>query len=116
MKRSGVTKGNGTWFCNEGGCTLDEPPHAEVSNARGKVNIIVLGNVAANMLELTCPSGYRERADIVDHTAVFYEVPVDLCQLHFKGGSPAKFNGIQPGKTYKCSVAGTQAVCNPYDG
>ena len=30
VKRSGITKHNGTWFCNEGGCVLHEPPNTPV--------------------------------------------------------------------------------------
>jgi hypothetical protein len=114
IKPSGVTEYNGTWACNEKGCALEVPPHRPISNAEGRVNFVLLSGVTATQLEMVCQGGYRKRASVVEHTVTFDDMPSETCIVHFKGGQPARFPTVNAGKSYKCSVTGTIAVCNDY--
>jgi hypothetical protein len=66
----------------------------------------------ATSVEVTCPSGYRQRASISAGKASFSGVPSDSCMLYFKGGAPAQFGPVRGGQSLKCSIQATTAVCN----
>lgn len=112
IRRSGVIGETGKWTCDLSSCTQEEVLHREVSDAPGRVNIIV--NTAlpkGASFELTCPGNYRLRTEIVTNTAVFEGVPDGSeCSLFFKGTAPARYNGIGPG-TWTCGIIGSTAVC-----
>jgi hypothetical protein len=42
---------------------------------------------------------------------VFTGVPIEACMLSFKGPIPARFQPVNGGKSLRCSVVGTTAVC-----
>lgn len=109
VRKSGVVDSPGKWTCGLEGCSQQDVHHRAVSNAPGRVNIITTS--AASQLEVTCPGGYRERASVVENTATFEGVPNESCMLLFKGGTPARFNGLRAGATYQCNLTGTAAVC-----
>ena len=112
IRRTGVIDKPGTWTCGLDGCTMDDVHHAPISDAAGRINVVITGETGGNSsLEVTCPSGYRLRADISEATATFDDVPAEDCLLSFKGGAPAKFRGITQG-TWYCNLVGTAAVCN----
>jgi hypothetical protein len=111
---AGQLDGAGTWTCTATGtpgCHLDEFPHAAISNGPGKVNVVLTGKYDTQWLELKCGETYRERGDIAENTTTFASVPSGDCQLYFKGASPAQFRPITAGKSYRCSLIGTTAVC-----
>ncbi|MCK6520487.1 protein kinase [Myxococcota bacterium] len=66
----------------------------------------------ATSVEVTCPSGYRQRASINGGKASFSGVPSDSCMIYFKGGAPAQFGPVRGGQSLKCSIQATTAVCN----
>ena len=111
-KTIGSVKSNGTWTCTERGCSLDVPPHAPVTNADGRVNLIFLDSGKASTIELSC-SGYRQRTKIADHTAIFEGAPKGDCTVYAKGGTTAKSQPVQWG-TYVCTIAGPTLVCQNY--
>ena len=112
IRRTGVIDQPGEWTCGLDGCSMDDVHHAEISNAPGRINVVVTGDIAgASSLEVTCPSGHRARQELQEATATFNDVPAEDCDLLFKGGAPAKFRGISEG-TWYCSLVGTTAICN----
>jgi serine/threonine protein kinase len=63
-------------------------------------------------LEVTCPSGFRQRTSISPGgSASIGNVPNETCVLHFKGGAPARFSPVSGGKSLSCYIQGTTAVC-----
>ncbi len=111
IRRTGIIDRPGTWTCGLDGCTMDDVHHAEISDAEGRINVVVTSEAGGNSaLEVTCPSGYRSRTDIAEATATFDGVPGEDCLLSFKGGAPAKFRGISQG-TWYCNLVGTAAIC-----
>lgn len=111
IRRSGTIDEAGRWTCTLDKCTHQEVAHQEVSDAPGRVNVILTTDLPAGAsLELTCSDGFRSRVDISLNTAVFESVPDEECTLFFKGGVPAKFRPIRAG-TWSCGLSGTTAVC-----
>lgn len=111
VRKSGVVGGPGKWTCGLDDCVQEDIHFREVTNAPGRANIIVSAAVDPSaQLEVTCPNGYRERASIIENVATFDGLPSEACVLHFKGGTPARYNGLRSG-TYQCSLTGTTAVC-----
>lgn len=101
----------GAYTCSaSSGCIGKGVNHRPVSDAEGRVNII-LTDASASLFELKCGS-WRERAYVTENVAVFDNVPSDGCTLHFKGGTPTKADGIGPG-TYTCSAIGGIGACRP---
>lgn len=112
VRKSGTLNQPGRWICGLDGCTQEDVHHREISDAVGRINVVMTREIDASAsLELTCSgSGYRERRNIEENTAVFDNVPDEDCLLLFKGGVPARYNRIRWG-TYYCSLTGTTAVC-----
>jgi hypothetical protein len=111
VRRSGEVTEPGRWTCTLDRCTQEEVAHRPVSDAPGRVNVILTTEVPpGSALELTCSEGFRARADVSLNTAVFDGVPDEECTLFFKGGVPAKFRPIRQG-TWSCGLSNTVAVC-----
>jgi hypothetical protein len=112
IRRTGLIDQAGEWTCGLDGCTMDDVHHAEISDATGRINVVVTGDIAGtSSLEVACLSGHRARQVLEEATATFDGVPAEDCSLLFKGGAPAKFRGIGQG-TWYCSLVGTTAICN----
>ena len=110
----GKIAGPGDWACTSTGCTLIDSIHAPVSNAKGRLNVIIGGVYDTKWLELTCSAtGYRERGDIATNTSTFESVPPGDCTLYFKGATPAQYRGISEG-SWRCALTGTTAVCTRF--
>lgn len=111
----GKTSGSGIFTCTEtGGCTMNDVPHAPISDASGRINVVISGAYDTKWFEMSCNnSAYRERGDIADNTTVFNAVPTGECTLYFKGGTPAQYRGIGAG-SWRCSLTGTTAVCSKF--
>jgi hypothetical protein len=111
----GTIPGPGVYTCSGKTCTMQDVEHDPIHDAAGRVNIVMMGNYDARWLELTCANtGYRERADIANNTGKFEAVPSnDVCQLNYKGATPANFRPISPG-SYRCSLTGVTAVCTRF--
>lgn len=112
IRRAGLVNEPGKWTCLAETCSQEEILHQEVVDAPGRLNIVLASEMPkGSSFELTCPGGYRTRADIAINTAVFEGVPSSGdCTLFFKGNTPARFNGISPG-TWSCGILGSTAVC-----
>jgi len=111
VRRAGSIESAGVYACTIEGCTRKDVHHRPVTDADGRINVIAETPLAGGAwLELTCGSGFRARADVLENTAVFDGVPEEDCILLFKGGAPAKYRPITWG-TWMCSVPGTVAVC-----
>ena len=111
IKKIGKIDGAGTYSCSPGGCQLDEVHHKPISDAPGRINIILTSKVDSPMMEVNCPSGHRVRTNVETNTAIFNSVPDEDCALLFKGGMPAQYRPIRAG-TYYCSLSGGTAICN----
>ena len=63
-------------------------------------------------IEVVCPvSGFRKRASFAAGSASLPDVPIEDCDLTFKGGPPAK-NTIRGGQTKACEFPNGMAVCS----
>ncbi|MCA9569219.1 MAG: hypothetical protein KC656_15325, partial [Myxococcales bacterium] len=81
-----------------------------MGDAPGRVTIVLTDN-STQLLELSCPSGYRERAPVLTNTAVFEGVPgFEDCDLWWKNAAPGKGRKIRPGTWYCQNNKGT-GVC-----
>lgn len=111
IRKSGTITAPGRWTCTLEGCTQQEVSHREVTDAPGRVNVILTTDLPAGAsLELTCSDGFRLRVEVAQNAAVFDGVPAEECTLFFKGGVPAKFRPMREG-TWSCGLSGTTAVC-----
>ncbi len=84
---------------------------AQPSAGRGTVIVRLQDTAVAHGGELTCPGGYRTRKSFAGGVARWSNVPSGSCTLHFRGGLPVRYQGIQAGRQYSCNVIGTTAVC-----
>lgn len=101
----------GKWSCTNSGCTQLSGATERPQVAPGEVLILVKTGTGHNQLELTCPSGYRERTMVADFKGSFTGVPAgDECTLNFKGGSPMKFTGVGQG-AWECHLVSNTPVC-----
>ncbi|MCB9760090.1 MAG: protein kinase [Alphaproteobacteria bacterium] len=69
------------------------------------------GTEGTTSVEVTCPSGFRQRGRVSGGSASVTGVPSENCTLHFKGGAPAKFAPVRGGQSLNCSIIGTTAQC-----
>ncbi len=111
VKQVGSLDGPGEYTCDAGGCRETDVIHRTVEAAAGRVTIIITDG-STSLLELKCPSGYRNRASVETNTAVFDGVPENEdCDMFWKGGSaPAKARDIRPG-TWYCQQTGSTGIC-----
>ena len=114
QRKSGRIDGPGVYDCSNKKCVQADVSHRPVSDAAGRVNVILMDDTPVPSMEINCESGYRERANVIENVAIFDAAPVQGCTLQFKGGNPAHFKGITPG-TWRCSLAGTTAICRISD-
>ena len=112
IQPSGAIGSPGKYTCSLEGCVLSEIDHRPVSDGDGIINIILPPESAkgTNSFELTCPSGYRNRAMIDRNVATFNDVPKESCSLFFKGGSPMRAN-LSDWGSYTCQVVGVTPIC-----
>lgn len=106
----GGLQGAGRYRCDDAGCVRLEAHHAPISDAPGRVNIVLEPPYEVRWLELTCGEDFRERVDLVENTGVFSKVPPGECTLHFKGGPPARYRPITAG-SWRCSLVSSTAIC-----
>jgi hypothetical protein len=102
----------GQWTCSLDNCTLDDVHHLPISDASGRVNVVLTTPVPPGMsLEITCPStGQRDRLPVVENTVTFNGVQSEDCTLQTKGGMPGRYSPLKFG-TYYCSLAANTLVC-----
>jgi serine/threonine protein kinase len=87
------------------------PAPAPAANP-GVLKVTMTDQTFLTTLEVTCPSGFRQRAAISPGGSVsISNVPNETCVLHFKGGAPARFSPVSGGKSLSCYIQGTTAVC-----
>ncbi|HHO51947.1 MAG TPA: hypothetical protein ENK18_13965 [Deltaproteobacteria bacterium] len=112
IQRIGEIDAPGRWRCSTRGCSLQDVEHRPITNADGRINVIINTEIPpSTTLELTCPGSYRRRERIELNTAVFEDVPADECTLLFKGGVPAKYRPMTWG-TYYCGLSGNTVICS----
>ena len=87
--------------------------HPPVKTAGGDQLVVRLTDpTLSSWLSIQCPGGYRARADFIAGQAVLEEVPDEKCTVSFKGGSPARFDGVTRGMSLQCTLSGTVADCS----
>ena len=76
----------------------------------GVVKIAIVGGLATT-LEVTCPSGFRKRANFNAGSATVSGVPSgEQCTAYFKGGAPSNFP-VKGGMSLRCTLTDTTANC-----
>ena len=88
-----------------------KPPPAAKGPGPLKVTLKTPG--AATSVEVTCSTGFRQKASFSGDVAVVQNVPLDGCTLFFKGGPPARWQGVKGGTSLACTITpDAQARCN----
>lgn len=106
----GQISGNDKYTCGDAGCAKMAVEHRQIANAPNRVTII-LTDASTKLLELNCPSGYRERVAVATNTAVFEGVPEGQdCDLFWKNSAPGKGRKLRPGTWYCQNTNGT-GIC-----
>lgn len=110
LSQVGAVSGNDKYTCTARGCTRNAVEHRQVSSAADRVTII-LTDESTKLMELRCPSGYRQRAPVTTNTAVFDGVPAgQQCALYWKNSAPGLARNITVGTWYCLNTDGT-GVC-----
>ncbi|MEZ4319440.1 MAG: hypothetical protein R3F61_18135 [Myxococcota bacterium] len=110
LGRIGLIDGPAEYTCTSQGCQQVDVIHKELADASGRVTVVITDS-STTLLELKCPSGYRQRARVDTNTAVFEGVPEEDCEMFWKGGTvPAKAHAIRPA-TWYCQATGGTGVC-----
>ena len=113
VRNSGTITGAGEWTCDLDGCKQQDVHHLALTDADGRLNVVVSGVPPSTALELHCPSGHRERTPVQENTVIFDAVPNEPCTLFFKGGVAGRYHPLTWG-TYYCTLSGTVAVCSQH--
>jgi len=96
---------------------LPTPPVADERPAGPGEVVVRVQAHSATSVELTCVDGHRDRAVLgLDAGQTwawgrFEGVSATECDLHFKGGAPARWRSVKPGSSLTCDVVGTTALC-----
>ena len=96
---------------------LPTPPVADERLAGPGEVVVRVQARSATALELTCLDGHRDRVTLgLDAGRTwawgrFRGLSATECDIHFKGGAPARWRSVQPGSSLTCDVVGTTALC-----
>jgi hypothetical protein len=72
---------------------------------------VVFNGTAPAAVEVTCPSGFRDRASVAGGTATVRDVPTgENCTMYPKG-IPATAAPARGGRTINCTIQGTTTSC-----
>ena len=82
----------------------------EVAEA-GQLIVRIADPSVSTAIEVNCPSGHRARALFSEGVARLNDVPSEHCVVSFKGGSPARFDGVTSGESLNCTLIGVRADC-----
>ena len=110
IRPAGRISGQGRFTCGLTGCRQDDVFNRAIPDAPGVINVVFTDTLSSGSVEIRCPSGYRQRDNIVDNTAILQSVPDEPCTAALKGAMPATYNGIRHG-TWYCSVANAIMNC-----
>lgn len=86
-------------------------PAPRASSGPGPITIKVGGGKWTGV-EVTCPSGARQRGAFNGDSSTVPSIPKEDCELHFKGGPPAKFRPVSGGNTYNCNFNSNVMQCS----
>lgn len=76
----------------------------------GPVTVTIPAGEPYTSIEVTCPSGYRQRANFSNGSASLPDVPREDCLVTFRGGPPAR-NKISGGQSKSCTFPSGSAHC-----
>lgn len=88
------------------------PKVAAPASGPATLSVKLADGAVATAIEVTCPSGFRQRSTLSGGSGSVASVPQEKCTLIFKGGAPAQYGPVHGGQSLKCSIVGTTAVCN----
>jgi serine/threonine protein kinase len=95
---------------NSGSNSSNKPAPSAPKVGNGTVKIAIVSG-SATMLEVTCPSGFRERTSFNAGSASLTGLPSgEKCTAHFKGGAPSSFP-VRGGQSLRCTLTDTTANC-----
>lgn len=94
--------------------SADPPEVAALPTGPGPVTLRLQSSEPHHNAELKCSGGWRERAQFVDQTVHFANVPRNQdCFAHIKGASPIKVR-VRVGEPLDCRAIGTAADCQSW--
>ena len=83
---------------------------AKALAASGNLTVHLDTRAGFTSIEVVCPSGFRQRAALIDGLASLDSLPAASCVANFKGGPPARFAPLSAG-TWRCQYTGTTMSC-----
>lgn len=89
--------------------TTPEPADS-LPAASGNLTVHLDTRAGFTSIEVVCPSGFRQRAALIDGIASLDSLPAASCVANFKGGPPARFAPLSAG-TWRCQYTGTTMSC-----
>lgn len=87
------------------------PAPAPPPTSPADVTVKIAAGMPYTSVEVTCPSGFRQRGSFAGGTATVPGVPREDCKAKFKGGPPAS-QRVSGGQTISCADQGGAIVCN----
>ena len=88
------------------------PPAPRTTSNPASLTITLAGAAGISGVEVSCPSGFRDRKSISSGHVVFSGVPKEACTLFFRGAAMAKYYPVSGGQNLSCTISGTQGLCN----
>jgi len=80
--------------------------------AAGQLIIRLTDPSLSSAVEVNCPGGHRARKAFSGGKAVLEGIPAERCVASFKGGTPARFDGVSGGQSFVCTLTGVMADCS----
>jgi len=87
------------------------PASPAPSRGPGNVSVTITAGTATSV-EVTCPSGVRQKVSVSGGRATVPGIPAESCTLFIKGGGvAAQHDGVRGGMSLTCSPSGSSANC-----
>jgi cytoskeletal protein RodZ len=87
-------------------------PKAPKLGATASVTVTFSGATMPTSIEVSCPSGFRDRKSLGGGSATVANVPTgESCSLHPKGAGAPTSAPVRGGQSLNCTIVGTTTSC-----
>ncbi len=91
--------------------TTTASPATPAAPKGGTLTVKLTDPSVSQWVYVTCPTGFTGKGNFSGGVAKVANVPPERCTVNFKGGSPAKHEGVSGGQTVTCSPVGNVGNC-----
>ncbi len=91
--------------------TTSTPQSSSSPKGYEDLQVSIADGTLVTSVEVTCPSGYRQRVLVTDGVGIVRSLPSGSCTLHFKGSVSAKYSPVVAGQEISCMFQQNTAVC-----